>query len=666
MTLLRILNSSNALVGMGLTPSVPQLKWGADPNVSYPAPAGAIYVSTTGSDSSGNGTHASPYRTIKKGLASTPANGTCVVRGGEYHEGGTYPNLGAGPVVGANGVTLQRYLNEEVWLDGSVVVTNWSSYDSNKYRAPFAQTLDRAPSQVRGEQLSALYGSFVVAEFPIAHWPEMLLLDGVQQKQVQNLSDVVSGTFTSDGVGTFFVEGFKPNSSGINVNAFTSVAYVIGTNPSGKELRIAEYGRSMGTNASNFSLKGIGIRRYCQSLPDFGGLYIGTGENFTMENVTIKDMSDLGMNYSGKGVVMRNNTFDTCGRGGINATGDNSLIEWNYFTKTNNRRFNYGPSGGAIKLHTTWDGIMRYNWFEDNRGHGIWYDVPCYRNTIHGNVFIDTYGAAILYEISARALIVDNIIIDNGIHSTDISVRRSYNSPGISMISSTNCVVWHNTIINADVSVGYGEGYRKPLNDDGVSWRTTSQWGPVFAQDLNRPDSFYQARGWDDRWQFYREEMTWNSTGLSFGNNAIIGSVNYNSVQSSLMRFYDGERNYKSTIDFGPFPYSNLFARTDSNTPVRFVNGWKPVNPGSSGTGLAYFNLTANASDGTPSWRTIMQDNMSTLYTGNAVADKYKGRLTSAALLALPAVSTPPPEVAALLAVSIFTPQRVGAGYLKD
>jgi len=47
-----------------------------------------IYVSTSGSDSSGKGTISSPYRTIRKGFAMVQPGGTLYLRGGNYDEPG--------------------------------------------------------------------------------------------------------------------------------------------------------------------------------------------------------------------------------------------------------------------------------------------------------------------------------------------------------------------------------------------------------------------------------------------------------------------------------------------------------------------------------------------------------------------------------------------------
>lgn len=666
MTTLRVKVPDEILRGVGLNDLSTLLPAGAARigSASYPIPGGTVlYVSPSGSDSSGDGSLNGPYRTLKQAAATAPAGSTIVMREGEYHEGGLYPSLGSGPVVKNTSVTIQNYPGEAVWLDGSVPVSGWSAYGSGKWRVPFALTLDRAPTQSKGEKLSS-YGSFVVAQFPIAHWPELLLIDGVAMQQVQTLDEV--------GPGTFFVEGTYPNASGVDANAFRSTAYVIGDNPAGKEVRISNLARAIGTNVANTTIRGIGIRRYCAALCDFGAIYT-QGQATKFENVIIQHISDqaISANYS-VGLTLQRCTIDWCGRSGVGTLGtDNFLFEYNLVTRTNVKRFNYGPDGGGIKMNRVWDGIIRYNRFDDNRGHGIWFDQSCYRAKVHGNWFTNTYGAGVLYEISARGIIVDNIFIDNGIMSTDMpSDRLPHNDSAIKIISSKNCVVWHNTVINAEVPMSLSEGYRKPLNDDGQSWRTSmvahdGTTKPVFAQDKNRTNAFYQAQGFADVWDFYRTEMSWDTESLSFGNNAFVGAAGISAVQSCFISFYDENRK-KSTVQLGgPLNLPNLYVRSGASNPGRFANGWKITAIGSSGTTIAYFNRTSAASDGSASWETIQDDVLAVLLTSSSgVVNKPAGRLSSTILDACTPAAVPT-VVAQLRAASPFTPQRVGAGYAK-
>ena len=260
---------------------------------SYAVPtSNVIWVATTGNDTSGTGSSAAPYRTVGRALSVAPANSTVVVRGGVYEEGGkttaevpnaqkgrpnTNNELGKAPSVAVrDNITLQNAPGEEVWIDGSVAVTGWtSSVVSGKtvWRAPYVQESYRVPSQNLDytDPTSNKYVPFCVVESPIAHWHEMCLRDGVPLEQVATLAEVGPGKFYVEGTG--YASKFAgPKTEQVSGYAygFTSSAYVIGDNPNGHEIRISRYSRALNcgsaSSATQFTLRGIGFRRYASCL----------------------------------------------------------------------------------------------------------------------------------------------------------------------------------------------------------------------------------------------------------------------------------------------------------------------------------------------------------------------------------------------------------------
>ena len=85
------------------------------PDSAYPAPAAAIFLSTTGADDN-PGTKDEPVSSLTRALSLVPAGGTVVVRGGVYRD--WYSSGGAPRVVGKP-FTLQAYPHEQVWFDGT-------------------------------------------------------------------------------------------------------------------------------------------------------------------------------------------------------------------------------------------------------------------------------------------------------------------------------------------------------------------------------------------------------------------------------------------------------------------------------------------------------------------------------------------------------------------
>lgn len=597
--------------------------------------SGVIYVATSGSDAS-PGTVSQPKRTLKAALDSAVSGSTIIMRGGDYHEGGYGSGgdatLGSGPRVNDPDVTIQNYPGETVWMDGSQVVTGWTQSGSN-WVAPFVWTLDRAPTQVRGEQASGesggtAWGNFVMQNFPIAHWPEMVLIDGVQQEQVKTLAEV--------GPGKFFVNGSYPNASGAGRNLFVSTSYVIGTNPAGKEVRIGKLARALSVSSvsSKLTIRGIGFRRYANALTDWGTIYIGAAPDLSMENVIIEDASDYGIHVQGDRFTMQRCTIQRCGRKGVGLQHSwNSLVEYCRFELNNNRRFNYGPDGGAIKVAWVYEIDIRHNIFDTNQGHAVWFDCGCWKGRVYDNWFYRNYGNGIMFEISARLWAIGNVFIDNGILSVDAdSSRQPHHDQAIRLVDSTHAQIWHNTIINAEQAMQFAESDRT-ISMDNAS-----------------------VVDWMDE-EFIETELTWDVNDINVQNNAFVGCAGINTVQSCYYAFGD-QRNIKGTGDFGLTNASNLYTRPDANRPARFANGRN-----GSAT-VVFWNLTGAPSGGgdTGIWTSKVGGESGSMFTTvDPILNKRAGSLSTASLAVIPPAGVPS-DVQTLVNDCRHIPQRIGAG----
>ena len=598
---------------------------GAKPvgTTTYPVPAGAIHVSTTGDDGNA-GTQAAPYRTIKRAAAQAPANSTIVAHEGVYHEGGLYPDLGGGIGFNNAGVTVQSAPNEAVWLDGSEIVGGWVQ-DGATWKAPVALTLDRAPTQTRGEQVSG-YGSFLVPEYPIAHWPEMLLLDGQQLEQVQTVGEV--------GPGKFFVQG-----AGGTGNTFTSTHYVIGNNPAGREVRVGKLARAISIGGGDITIRGIGVRNYVPAMPDWGCIYWGNDQRGIMEHVVMQDISTEAIHTESLNGVIRYCTFQRCGQKGIGTNkSDGITIEWCEFADNNSRTFNFGPDGGSIKVTRCQHPIVRFNYFHGTRGHSVWYDESVLEPLHHSNWHQDEWGRGVLVEISARGWVVNNVIIRCGINST-LASRPAYDSPAIWISGSDLCEVWHNTMIGNEVGIKIAQDARDPFDAD--------SWG----RDPRQNDDFY------------RNEMTWNVQNIVVKNNVFADMAGINDTYSVFAYFFDGNTpKTKSTQDFGPDFAGNLYAQPASDKPTRFAMGYQGAEP------TVYWDRTGTPYGDTVSWVARTGDSGS--YNPQviaAISDEASGAVTSSALsLVTPAAV--PAQVTAILTDNLIlaSTQPVGAGIFSE
>ncbi len=130
-------------------------------SASYAVPGGAIFASPSGSDTTGNGTQGSPYKTAAKAISVLGAGGTVVLRAGVYHEGGVGQAGIPGVQIFDNNSTLQNYPGEAVWFDGSSVYSSWTQEGSN-WSTPFTITMDHSPTWTRGADDSTVpYYGFI-------------------------------------------------------------------------------------------------------------------------------------------------------------------------------------------------------------------------------------------------------------------------------------------------------------------------------------------------------------------------------------------------------------------------------------------------------------------------------------------------------------------------
>lgn len=588
---------------------------------SYSIPgSNTVFVATTGSDSTGAGTSGNPYKTLQKAATVAPANGTIILRGGEYHEGGVWWRAEdsvsqgnttlAGVTFANNGVTVQNYPGETVWFDGSVVVSGWS-FDGTNWRKPFVTKFDHTQTHSRGQDATSWPGggAFVNASYPNAADPEQLFYDGTQLTQVSSVSNL--------GPGKFCVEGAMYGGSGVDKNVFVTTAYVMRDNPTGHQVRISDISRLATITKANMTIRGIGIRRYAPALVDFGALYVSgpsSTSGFTMEHCIIEDISILGINQGAANATYRYLTVRRCGQSGISPKGqsDGSLIEYCLFDKNVYTHFNYGPDAGAIKLTAVWNYTVRYNRFVDTYGHSLWYDVSCYLNNIYGNDFIRSYGHGIAYEISAKAYIVDNYFEDIGLSS---DLRTPPNSNPIWISGSNNCEIWNNTVVNSEILVKIAQDYRTPTAPNAID---------RYGRDSSRPAAFYDG---SDSSYAHNGQMTWTVTNAVVKNNILYNATGNDDVNSVFVAIYDGAngtlRTKRNTIDFGIHTGGNLYNRLSSSDTPRFANGVT-----SSGGVEIYSNMTGNASiypggATAPSWKTITGE------TGSAFVDNSNATNTA-------------------------------------
>lgn len=410
---------------------------------SFAAPATAVHVSLTGADTN-PGTATLPMLTITAALRKVPSGGTIVVHEGSYHEEVLVPPQ--------KKVTIQPDAGEAVWLDGAEPVTGWRSEGGVWVKDSWTVRLDSSPTYTKGAPDGAAAGwQFVNPAFPMASHPDQIWVGGVQLTEVRSRSEVTAGTFYVDDSRSQLVIGSSPSGTSVEASTLTQALSI----------------RSIGS-----VVKGIGVRRYATSVPQMGTVVVAASD-VTVSDVTIRDNSTTGL-YT----WAARTTFDrvsVLGNGllGAGASTADGLRVRNLLSVGNNaQQFNRAPVSGAFKVTRSRDIEVKDSAFLDNLGQGPWFDESVYDITFTGNDVIGNTGNGLVFELSEKAVIADNIVSDNVLN-------------GIYVIDTGNVQIWNNTAVGnqrniaiiqdkrraSDTSAA-GHDPRRPNPDPTVPWIT--------------------------------------------------------------------------------------------------------------------------------------------------------------------------------------------------
>ena len=414
---------------------------------SYAVPAGAVFVSTTGSDSA-PGTAAGPVRTIARALAMAPAGGTVVLRGGTYHETVT---------ISSKQVTIQNYPKEAAWLDGSVPVGGWVQDGTAWRHDGWTTRFDASVGFTQGARDGTSAGwQYVNPAYPMAAHPDQVFVNGVQQRQVASRAKVVAGTFFLDQA--------------------TSKLY-LGTNPTGLAVRATTLAKAISIRTTGSVVRGIGVRRYAPSIWHIGAVTVER-PSVRIENVRIEDSATIGLGVIAADAVVNRTTILRSGLLGVHAaTADRLKILGSRVDSNNWERFNSAPVSGGVKVGRTRSVLVKDTSISGNLGHGYWSDVSVYDTKVLNSNLVQNRATGIFLEISAVGTIANNLVDGNG-------------AEGIKINNTSSVTVYNNTVVRnarpinivqdsrTPANTSYGHDSRYP-NDPVMTWRI----GPVTVRN---------------------------------------------------------------------------------------------------------------------------------------------------------------------------------------
>lgn len=446
----------------------------------YPVPTGALFVSPTGSNSAA-GTQAAPFRTLAHALDRVKSGQTIVLRGGVYREGASgFATGGTLYRSRLNGVTIQSYPGETVWLDGTERVTAWTRVSGTHYSTPWS-----TPAFCAGAYYTRHYAQQSTSgpcSYPDSIGgraslgdPQMLFRNGVELKQVGSLAQLTADTFFYDHAARVMHIGFDP---------------------AGKTVEVTKHAQALALYApTNVKILGIGIRRYASnqySNATSGALLVNLGTNVLLERVSVVNNAGGGVTaWETRNLTIRESVLSYNGSVGFGMNGSQArhlsdasirndlLIEHSRFDHNNADAYSvdcsYACGAAGAKVTSLVGATVRYSTFLYNggmRASGLWFDMYCKDAKVYGNKFMGNARHGLVYEISDGAIIASNIIANNG-----WGVATHGGGAGL-MIGSANVRMWNNTLSNNKLTVLMYDDDRSPLTVAGLGGLAVSQVGP--------------------------------------------------------------------------------------------------------------------------------------------------------------------------------------------
>jgi parallel beta-helix repeat protein len=397
----------------------------AVPDSNFAIPAGALFVDATHGSDTNHGALKAPFATIARAIVAAKAGGTIVLRAGTYREA---------PGIIRKRLTFQAYPHEQVWLSGSVAVSDWSQ-----------DLVDRPDGGVwehTGWTTQFCHTCFdpraIDPAYPNAGLPDMVFVNGHSLAQVSSLAAVGPGSFYIDYAQQALYIGDDPTVPGTLVEASTQ-----------------SYAMQFNAPASGSALLGIGVVDYAPDwnfTPIPAMVIVNGASGLTFDRDLFANSASRGLTLYGANSAVTNSWFVDNGYTALHGNKADSVdVEHNFVAGNNNEHFfpGFSPAASAsgIKFTTTANAIIRDNVVQDNYANGIWFDVSSSNPTIVDNLAARNNRNGIYVEITGGGIVASNLSIDNG-------------QGGIKLSGTTDVRVYNNTLFG-------NLTYQLSVHDDG-------------------------------------------------------------------------------------------------------------------------------------------------------------------------------------------------------
>ena len=419
------------------------------------ARAETFYVSQSGADTA-PGTAAAPLRTIQQGVSTLKPGDTLLIGPGIYRERVDITRGGAMQAP----VTISA-------LPGAHVVVSGADRLRDGWSRP-----DGSPDGV--------YMHVWTYRFPISGPNELSHPDDREHILTGRAEQVIDGgkllrqvlTRPQLAPGTFFVD----------LDAKQLLVWLRGSgDPAGVELEasVRPIWFAAPADASYVRLRGLTFR-HAANHAQRGAFALGPGpgqpldrlpRGWIVDDCVFERANGPGASLTGSGHLFRRCAFRDNGQLGFGTTRcHDTRMEACEIARNNAKGYSTGWEAGGLKVTLSRDFVLDRCRAFDNRGPGIWFDIGNERAEVKNCYVADNDEAGIFYEISYGLHAHDNLIVNNA--NNGESPGGAWGMGGVTLSSSEDCVIDHNTLVGNRDGIAFREHARTTPRIDGPNAAT--------------------------------------------------------------------------------------------------------------------------------------------------------------------------------------------------
>ena len=409
-------------------------------NLLRVAHASTMYVSLSGSDNA-SGTLISPWRTIQHGVDTLKPGDTLLIGAGTYRERIEMKQGGTAQAP----ITIAALPGAHVIVSGADrLQEGWSKAESGEEGVYVHEWMYRFP--IGGPNELTHPGD---KEHQLTGRAEQVIHGGRLLRQVLTRQQLAPGTFWVDLDAKKLYVWLRGSDDPKNTEMEASVRSNWLVAPS---------------SVSYVHVRGLTFR-YAANHAQRGAFAIGQGQGkdassvahgWVVEDCVFERANSSGASLSGQGHIFRRCIFQDNGQLGFGTSRcDDTRMEQCGIYRNNVKGYSTGWEAGGLKVTMSrkfvFDGCRAI----DNRGVGIWFDIGNEQSEVKNCTIADNDEAGIFYEISYGLHAHDNLIVNNA--NNGESVGGAWGSGGITLSSSEDCVIEHNTLVGNRDGIAFRE-----------------------------------------------------------------------------------------------------------------------------------------------------------------------------------------------------------------